>query len=378
MENLVTLPELQGYYRDKKVFVTGHTGFKGAWLVACLHWAGARVKGYALAPEYPNGLFDVLGPLPGVESCIADIRDRDRLRVELLDFQPDYVFHLAAQPLVRRSYEIPAETFDVNVTGTANLLEAVTRMDRDCAVVVITTDKVYENKETGILYKESDVLGGHDPYSASKACAELVVASFRHSFFAPVGREEGAGVGASGGTGEEKSGKVRRKAIASVRAGNVIGGGDWSRDRIIPDIIRSLTAGKPIEVRNPSSVRPWQHVLEPVAGYLRLGGLLRQDPRRYGRAYNFGPLPEDHLEVRQLVDTAIAIWGEGSWKDGSIPGAPHEAALLKLDITQARRDLNWSPRLDAQGAIRWSLEWYRQGPDRQAEYTFEQIKSYFA
>jgi CDP-glucose 4,6-dehydratase len=364
MENLVTLPELQDYYRDKKVFVTGHTGFKGAWLVACLHWAGARVKGYALAPEYPNGLFDVLDPLPGVESCIADIRDSDRLREELLAFQPDYVFHLAAQPLVRRSYEIPAETFDVNVTGTANLLEAVTRLDRDCAVVVITTDKVYENKETGILYKESDVLGGHDPYSASKACAELVVASFRHSFFS-------AG-------GLEKSGTVRRKALASVRAGNVIGGGDWSRDRIIPDIIRSLSAGRPVEVRNPSSVRPWQHVLEPLAGYLRLGGLLRQDPSRYGRPYNFGPLPEDHLQVRQLVDTAVAIWGGGSWKDGSIPGAPHEAALLKLDIRQARKDLNWSPRLDAQNAIRWALEWYRQSPDRQSGYTFEQIKSYFA
>jgi CDP-glucose 4,6-dehydratase len=364
MENLVTLPELQDYYRDKKVFVTGHTGFKGAWLVACLHLVGARVKGYALAPEYPNGLSDVLGPLPGVESCIADIRDRDRLREELLAFQPDYVFHLAAQPLVRRSYEIPAETFDVNVTGTANLLEAVTRLDTDCAVVVITTDKVYENKETGILYKESDVLGGHDPYSASKACAELVVASFRHSFF--------------GLAGEERSGTVRRKGLASVRAGNVIGGGDWSRDRIIPDIIRSLSAGSPVEVRNPSSVRPWQHVLEPVAGYLRLGGLLRQDTHRYGRAYNFGPLPEDHLEVRQLVDTAVSIWGGGSWKDASIPGAPHEAALLKLDISQARRDLNWSPRLDAQSAIRRALEWYRQRPDRQAGYTFEQIKSYFA
>ncbi len=368
MENLVTLPELQDNYRGKKVFVTGHTGFKGAWLVACLHWAGAWVKGYALAPEYPNGLFDVLGPLPGVESCIADIRDRDRLRKELLAFQPDFVFHLAAQPLVRRSYEIPAETFDVNVTGTANLLEAVTRLDRDCSVVVITTDKVYENKETGILYKESDVLGGHDPYSASKACTELVVASFRYSFFAPVGRED------ISTPGMEKRGK----ALASVRAGNVIGGGDWSSDRIIPDIIRSLSAGRPVEVRNPSSVRPWQHVLEPVAGYLRLGGLLCQDPRRYGRAYNFGPLPEDHLQVRQLVDTAVAIWGEGAWRDGSIPGAPHEAALLKLDITLARKDLNWSPRLDARSAIRWALEWYRQSPDRQAEYTFGQIKSYFA
>lgn len=359
MENLVTFPELEDYYRGKKVFLTGHTGFKGAWMMAALHSAGALVKGYALAPEYARGLYDLLSPLPGVESCIADIRDRSRLRDELLAWQPDYVFHLAAQPLVRRSYEIPAETFDINVTGTANLLEAVTRLEKKCAVVVITTDKVYENKETGTLYTEDDILGGHDPYSASKACTELVVSSFRHSFFPPASIE------------------VHRKALASVRAGNVIGGGDWSRDRIVPDIARALLEGRAVEVRNPASVRPWQHVLEPVAGYLRLGGLLYGDPQRYGKAYNFGPLPEDHLQVKELVETAVSLWGKGGWKDVSDPAAPHEAALLKLDITRARTDLNWHPRLDARNAIRWALDWYRQEPESQVSFTFGQIKSYF-
>jgi len=360
MEDLVTFSELHRYYRGAKVFLTGHTGFKGSWMLATLHAAGAHVKGYALPPEEPGGLYDLMGALPGVESCIADIRSRDRLRAELLQFQPDYVFHLAAQPLVRRSYEIPAETFDINVTGTANLLEAVTALERKCAIVVITTDKVYENKETGNLYGETDVLGGYDPYSASKACAELVVSSFRNSFFPLSGVE------------------IHQKGLASVRAGNVIGGGDWSRDRIVPDIARALLAGVPVEVRNPASVRPWQHVLEPIAGYLRLGGLLYSDAGRYGKAYNFGPFPEDHLRVSELVETAVSAWGEGSWKDVSDPGAPHEAGMLKLDITRARTDLNWSPRLDARGAIRWALEWYRCAPEGRADLSFLQIKSYFA
>jgi CDP-glucose 4,6-dehydratase len=362
MENGLTFPQLQEYYKGKKVFITGHTGFKGAWLMACLHLAGAVIKGYALPPEYENGLFDVLGPLPGIDSCLADIRDKDRIAMELLDFRPDYVFHLAAQPLVRRSYEIPADTFDINVTGTANLLESITRLKKKCTIVVITTDKVYDNKETEQLYREDDTLGGYDPYSASKACAELVVSSFRNSFFNPAGASAADGF---------------QKGIASVRAGNVIGGGDWSRDRIIPDIVRALLNQQPIEVRNPSSVRPWQHVLEPIAGYLQLGGLLSKDPRRYGKAYNFGPLPEDHLKVKDLVETAIAAWGEGSWKDRSPADAPHEAGLLKLDISLARRELSWTPRLTAPQAIRYALEWYRQPMNGQAAYTFKQIKSYF-
>jgi CDP-glucose 4,6-dehydratase len=360
METLVTFRELSDAYRGKKVFITGHTGFKGSWLMAILHLSGAEIKGYALEPEDKNGLFNVLGPLPGVRSCLADIRDKERLTAEMLDFQPDHVFHLAAQPLVRRSYEIPAETFDVNVTGTANLLEAFIRLEKACALVVVTTDKVYENKEKDILYKEGDALGGYDPYSASKACTEFVVSCFRNSFLQPA-----------------KAVKPS-KGLASVRAGNVIGGGDWSRDRIIPDTARALLNGDTIEVRNPSSVRPWQHVLEPLGGYLRLGSLLYQDARRFAKAYNFGPLPADHLSVKELVETAIATWGQGSWTALSSAEAPHEAGLLKLDISLAREELHWTPRLDARQAIQWALEWYRQPADRQAEYCFQQIKSYFS
>ena len=280
------------YYKGKKVFVTGNTGFKGAWLMACLHLAGAKVKGYALAPECENGLFSLLVPLEIGESVIADIRDKQRMQNEIVSFQPDFIFHLAAQPLVRRSYEIPAETFEVNAIGTANLLEAVNKLTAKCTVVVITTDKVYENKEQDILYNENDALGGYDPYSASKACTELVVSSFRNSFF------------------NTKKYNQHHKAITSARAGNVIGGGDWSNDRIIPDIVRSLQKKESIDVRNPNAVRPWQHVLEPLSGYLQVGVLLDKDPLHFSKPYNFGPLPTDHLTVRQLVETAIESWGQ--------------------------------------------------------------------
>jgi CDP-glucose 4,6-dehydratase len=320
----------------------------------------AQVGGYALEPEYENSMFEILGPLSGVESVIGDIRDVPRLQHTLMAFQPDYVFHLAAQPLVRRSYEIPAETFEVNVTGTANLLEAVHYLPKACRVVVITTDKVYENKETGTLYREDDVLGGYDPYSTSKACAELVTSSFRNSFFNPDAIH------------------THNKAVASARAGNVIGGGDWSRDRIVPDIVRSLTGNKVIEVRNPDAVRPWQHVLEPLYGYLLLGGYLSERPDLYSKAYNFGPLPEGHWQVKDLVEAAIAAWGSGSWKDVSLPSALHEAGLLRLDITRAGLELGWIPRLDAGTAIRWTLDWYRQPVEKQASFTFEQINTFLS
>lgn len=350
---------LLAYYKGKKVFITGHTGFKGAWLMACLSKAGATVKGYALPPEY-TGLFDLLAPLNMAESVIADIRDKERLQKEIATFQPDFLFHLAAQPLVRRSYEIPAETFDVNVTGTANVLETVHQLPSQCTVVVITTDKVYENKEQNLLYNENDSLGGYDPYSASKACAELVVSSFRNSFFNPA-----------------KYGQ-HKKAIASARAGNVIGGGDWSKDRIIPDIIRSLQKEESILVRNPHAVRPWQHVLEPVAGYLSLGVLLDKAPEHFSKAYNFGPQPADHLTVQELVEQAIAVWGKGEWTDGSDPSQPHEAGLLKLDITRARQELKWEPKLSAKEAIAWTVNWFRQPKDKQADYSFQQINDYFS
>ena len=352
--------QLSSYYSGKKVFVTGHTGFKGAWLMACLHFFGSKTKGYALTPEYKNGLFDLLQPLHIGESIIADIRDEGCLKNEIDSFQPDYIFHLAAQPLVRRSYKIPAETFEVNVVGTANVLEAVNSLSKKCVVVVITTDKVYQNREEDILYNENDTLGGYDPYSASKACTELVVSSFRNSFFNLINYQH------------------HQKAIASVRAGNVIGGGDWSTDRIIPDIIRSLQQEQTVNVRNPDAIRPWQHVLEPIGGYLLLAGLLGDNAMKYSKAYNFGPLPGDHLKVNQLVEAAIKYWGNGNWENISEPDQPHEAGLLKLDINLAKKELGWQPRLNALNSIKWTIDWYKQPVPQQADFTFQQIKEYFA
>jgi len=360
MENLVSLSHLTPYYKDKRVFISGHTGFKGSWLTACLHLMQAKIKGYSLLPEYKNGLFDLLQPLQIADTVIADIRDKERLSEEIVSFQPDFIFHLAAQPLVRRSYEIPAETFDVNVTGTANLLEVVKSLPNKCTVVVITTDKVYENKEQDILYTEDDVLGGYDPYSASKACTEIVVNSFRSSFFNSTNYDR------------------HQKGIASVRAGNVIGGGDWSNDRIIPDIIRALQNNEVINVRNPKAVRPWQHVLEPIGAYLLLAGYLSRDPLSYATSYNIGPLPNDHLPVQQLVDIAIEKWGEGKWLDESNSNQPHEAGLLKLSIEKAKRELNWQPKLNSEQAIEWTVNWYKQQQKNQADYTFKQINEYFS
>jgi CDP-glucose 4,6-dehydratase len=328
--------------------------------MACLHFFGAEIKGYAQEPEYNNGLFDLLQPLQLSESIIADIRDKNRLQKEIDSFQPDYIFHLAAQAIVRRSYKIPAETFEINVVGTANLLEAVNSLAKKCTIVIITTDKVYQNKEQDILYSEENVLGGYDPYSASKACTEILVTSFRNSFFNPVVYHQ------------------HQKSIATARAGNVIGGGDWTMDRIVPDIVSSLQQQQPIEVRNPGAVRPWQHVLEPIAGYLLLAGRLNEESSKCSTAYNFGPLPKDHLTVKELVETAIKYWGHGNWKDAFNSDQPHEASLLKLDISRAMKELGWEPKLNADNAIKWTIEWYKQPLAQQAAFTFQQIKEYFA
>lgn len=327
--------------------------------MAWLHQLGAIVKGYALTPEYEQNLFSHIPISESMSSTIGDIRDKNKLRHELLSFQPDFIFHLAAQPLVRRSYRIPSETFEVNAIGTANLLEAVIDLPGKCTVVVITTDKVYENKEQHILYKEDDRLGGYDPYSASKACTELVVSSFSNSFFNP------------------KHINRHHKGIVSARAGNVIGGGDFSEDRIVPDITRSLMKKQTIEVRNPFAVRPWQHVLEPLGGYLLLGSLMHEDPIKYHGAYNFGPLPEDHLSVQALVEQAIQSWGSGSWRDVSDASQPHEAGLLKLNISKAEIILNWRPKLTAAEAIDWTLSWYKQA-DHLYDFTVQQIHNYMS
>ncbi len=356
MESVVN--NFTSYYSGKKIFVTGHTGFKGAWFITWLHLLGAKIKGYALAPEDEKDLFNIVSSKIAFESVIADIRDKEKLGLEIANFQPDFIFHLAAQALVRKSYEIPSETFEVNAIGTANLLEAVGKLPGKCTVIVITTDKVYENKETNYHYREDDVLGGYDPYSASKAATEIVVSSFRNSFFNPAKYS------------------IHQKAIASVRAGNVIGGGDWSKDRIVPDIVRSLIAAKPVEVRNPVAVRPWQHVLEPLSGYLTAGMLLNEEAVKFSGAYNFGPLPNDHLSVKDLVKTAIECWGTGEWIDKSDASQLHEAGLLQLDITKANNELNWQPKLKSKEAIRWTIDWYKQTAETVFNFTIAQIKLY--
>lgn len=359
MESMVEANLLAHSYSGKKVFITGHTGFKGTWLSLWLKELGAIIKGYALAPENEKCIFNLTRPYRNTESVIADIRNLEKLKKEITTFQPDFIFHLAAQPLVRPSYNIPSETFEVNVTGTSHLLEALKDLDKKCTVIVITTDKVYENTGQDVLYKEDDRLGGHDPYSASKACAEIVVSSFRNSFF---------------NIDQYDRHKI---AIASARAGNVIGGGDYSKDRIIPDIVRALSENTIIEVRNPASVRPWQHVLEPLGGYLQLGALLDKSIG-YSGAYNFGPNPQDHLTVEQLVETAIKIWGTGQWQRSELLQQPHEAALLKLDISKSKSILNWHPKLNAEKAVEMTIEWYKNADKNPLEFTVAQLKNYMS
>lgn len=342
-------------FKGKKVFITGHTGFKGGWLLAIFHSLGAVVKGYALEPENKKGVYCSINGDALCESIIHDIRDQDKLERELIQFQPEFVFHLAAQPLVRASYLKPSETFDINIMGTSYLLEAVAKLDNKCVVVIVTTDKVYENNELAVAYKEEDRLGGFDPYSTSKACAELVVSSFKKSFF----------------DGNHSHGS--RKEIATARAGNVIGGGDFSKDRIIPDLVRSLEGHQVLQIRNPDSIRPWQHVLEPLFGYLRLALLMDREPTRYSNAFNFGPEENDHLTVLELVKEAIAVWGAGSWeliKHDQL----HEAQVLKLDISKAKRELNWQPLYSSREAVRHTIEWYHAAEKR--AFTFTQVHEY--
>jgi len=332
---------LDNTYRGKKVFLTGHTGFKGSWLLQWLHLLGAKIKGYALDPQNKEDLYNQMNGATMCDSVIADLRDSHSLEQSILSFEPDFIFHLAAQPLVRLSYDIPADTFAVNAIGTAYLLDAVRKLKQSCVVILITTDKVYENKEWVYPYRENDRLGGYDPYSASKACAELVINSYTKSFFNPADFSH------------------HQKAIVSARAGNVIGGGDWATDRIVPDIVRSLQANVPVSVRNPKAVRPWQHVLEPLSGYLQLGAKLNKDAIRFGGAWNFGPYAEDNKTVEELVKMAIEIWGSGKFENAKLLNQPHEAGLLRLDINKATNELHWFPKYNAAKAISKTLAWYK-------------------
>ena len=328
---------LQDSYQGRCVLVTGHTGFKGAWLAEWLNTMGANVVGYALDPPTTPNLFDALDLGSRVKHVVADVRDHDGLVAEVHAAQPSLVFHLAAQALVLRAYEEPRDTFETNVMGTVNVLDAARACPSVRAVVVVTSDKVYENPETGRAFRETDRLGGLDPYAASKGCAELVTAAYRESFFA-----DGA-------------------AVASVRAGNVIGGGDWAADRIMPDAVRALVSGEPIVVRNPEAVRPWQHVLEPLSGYLWLGARMLDDLHVYAGAWNFGPLDQSERPVRWVVDRFLSEWGSGSWATPADTGrAPHEAQRLSLDSTKAREQLGWAPVWDGTTAVRQTASWYRE------------------
>lgn len=351
---------LRTTYQNKKIFLTGHTGFKGSWMLAWLHTLNCDVKGYSLTPQHPQDIYNIIKGGSLCDSVIADIRHKEKLEQEILNFKPDFIFHLAAQPLVRRSYENTLETYETNVLGTANVLEAVKKLDNSCIVILITTDKVYENKEWIYPYRENDSLGGYDPYSASKAAAEIVISSYRNSFFNPNDFQN------------------HGKAIAVGRAGNVIGGGDWSANRLIPDIIKSLREGKKIIVRNPDSIRPWQHVLEPIRGYLQLGEQLVNNPTQFSQAYNFGPYLEDTLTVESIVKKAITIWGMGDYEIQKNGSDLHEAGLLKLDINKSINELKWLPKLSSHEAIQHTIDWYKMlietNMDETKVFTFKQIK----
>lgn len=344
MEDLVKNEFLGRAWRGRRVFLTGHTGFKGGWLALWLAQLGAHVRGYALDPSTDPNFFTVARVGEVLEDIRGDIRDASRLETAMREFRPEVVFHLAAQPLVRRSYDNPIETYETNVIGTARVLDAVRRTPSICAVVSVTTDKCYENKEWAWPYRETDHLGGYDPYSSSKACAELVSAAFRQSYF-PVDRMGEHGV-----------------ALATARAGNVIGGGDWSTDRLLPDLVRGFLLCEPVRIRRPYAVRPWQHVLEPLCGYIRLAEKLMAggaEAAQFATAYNFGPGEDDARPVRWIAESMARFWGDGaSWIIDEDSG-PHEAGYLRLDSSRARRDLDWSPHLSLETALEWLVLWYR-------------------
>lgn len=332
---------IYSFFKNKTILVTGHTGFKGSWLCIWLLELGANVIGYGLDPYTPRDNFEVSKLKDKIVDIRGDIRDFNKLQAVFENYKPQIVFHLAAQSLVRLSYEIPKETYEINVIGTLNVLECIRKNNSVKVGIMVTSDKCYENREQIWGYREIDPLGGYDPYSSSKGAAELLIASYRNSFFNP-----------------DKF-NVHGKSIASVRTGNVIGGGDWSKDRIIPDCIKALEQGKPIKVRNPMSTRPWQHVLDPINGYLSLAAHMLVDGKKYAGAWNFGPDSKSVIAVKDMVERIIKHWGHGKWIPSSDFEPFYEAKLLSLDCTKAKTLLKWNPMLDIETGLKLTVEWYK-------------------
>jgi CDP-glucose 4,6-dehydratase len=349
--------DLKKIYKDKKVLVTGHTGFKGSWLTTILLKLEAKVVGYGLDPLYEEDIFNVTDLKNKVNDIRGDIRDKTKLNELIIKEQPDFIFHLAAQPLVKDSYIIPSETFEINAMGTVNILESIRNLEKSLVAVMVTSDKCYVNNEWIYGYREIEPLGGIDPYSASKGCSEIIINSYIESFFK---------------TSESK------KFIASARAGNVIGGGDWSKNRLIPDAVKSLKTNKKIEIRNPNSIRPWQHVLEPLTGYLILGAKLFLHGNKFSGAWNFGPKSENIVTVENLISNFINFWGNGEYEIKNEIKAEHEAKLLNLDITKAQLFLNWKPVWNITKTINQTVNWYKNFNIYDPyEICINQIESYF-
>lgn len=361
LENMVSTVIDSAFWKNKSVLITGHTGFKGSWLSLWLQSLGAKVIGYALPPPTDPSLFEIARVGAGMVSIMGDVRDLDQMKQIMAEHRPQIIVHMAAQSLVRMSYESPAETYAVNVMGTVNLLEAARQAGSAKAIINVTSDKCYDNREWIWGYRENEPMGGYDPYSSSKGCAELVTAAYRNSYFNP-----------------STFNNQHSTALASARAGNVIGGGDWAGDRLIPDILRAMLSDSPAVIRNPYAVRPWQHVLAPLSGYLLLAQKLWQDGPAYGEAWNFGPNDEDAKPVSWIADYLTKAWSEGaSWvSDGG--DHPHEAHYLKLDSSKARSRLGWRPRWHLEEALRNIIDWQHayQAEKDMREVTLGQIQRY--